>query len=334
MTENQLRSAVANWLVKYAGIKVGSAEHLNILSIYNNSNLCTRYKMTKNDAWCATSVSAVFIANGLAGAAGSGSLFECVECSCGYMIKLAQAQGIWQEADNYAPKVGDVIMYDWGDSGSGDNTAWPDHVGIVLRVDNDTTFVVIEGNISNTVGYRTMTVNGKYIRGYIIPKYADFAEPEAPKFTPVEVLPAGTYSKTCKFTGTVTTGLNMRSGPGVANGIVTVLNKNTTVEVCDVELDPATGNDWYYIKANDLYGFVNADYIATRQIFEGTVTPAGLNVRSGPGAEYTRVTTLDRGDIVEVHAETTATTGKVWYLVKEKNTDKYGYVSSVYIARI
>ena len=61
-------------------------------------------------------------------------------------------------------------MYDWDDNGNGDNTGWPDHVGIVTEV-NGNTFKVIEGNKNDAVEYRTMTVNGKFIRGYITPKF-------------------------------------------------------------------------------------------------------------------------------------------------------------------
>lgn len=67
--------------------------------------------MTVNDAWCATSVSAAFIAVGLS------NIFPCVECSCENMINLAISAGIWVENDAYVPDVGDVILYDWDDNG-------------------------------------------------------------------------------------------------------------------------------------------------------------------------------------------------------------------------
>lgn len=121
--------------------------------------------MTVNDAWCATSVSAAFIAVGLS------NIFPCVECSCENMINLAISAGIWVENDAYVPDVGDVILYDWDDNGVGDCTGWSDHVGIVVSCDGST-IRVIEGNKSNTVGYRDIAVNGKCIRGFITPHYA------------------------------------------------------------------------------------------------------------------------------------------------------------------
>lgn len=159
------RQKPINYLIQYLGIKEGSAEHKVILAVFNDSGLCTRYKMTVNDAWCATGVSAAFIATGLSG------IFPCVECSCENMITLAKKAGIWVENDAYVPSTGDVILYDWDDSGSGDCTGWSDHVGIVVSV-SGSTIKVIECNKSNTVGYRSIAVNGRYIRGYITPKYS------------------------------------------------------------------------------------------------------------------------------------------------------------------
>lgn len=159
------RQKPGNWLAQYKGIAEGSEQHKAILKVFNDSGLCTRYKMTVNDAWCATSVSAAFIASGLS------NIFPCVECSCENMINLAISAGIWVENDAYVPDVGDVILYDWDDNGVGDCTGWSDHVGIVVSCDGST-IRVIEGNKSNTVGYRDIAVNGKCIRGFITPHYA------------------------------------------------------------------------------------------------------------------------------------------------------------------
>ena len=92
------------------------------------------------------------------------------ECGCGQMIRLFQKLGEWQENDAYTPQPGDVIFYDWQDSGAGDNTGASDHVGIVESV-SGSTMKVIEGNMSDAVGRRTLQVNGRYIRGYGLPKF-------------------------------------------------------------------------------------------------------------------------------------------------------------------
>jgi len=159
------RNKPVDYLKQYLGIKEGSDGHKAILKVFNDSGLCSRYKMTTSDPWCATAVSAAFIASGLT------KIFPCVECSCGAMITKAKNANIWVENDAYVPNVGDVIMYDWNDSGYGDDTNSPDHVGIVVSVSGKT-IKVIEGNKSHTVGYRMINVNGRYIRGYITPKYS------------------------------------------------------------------------------------------------------------------------------------------------------------------
>ena len=104
------------------------------------------------------------------------------------MIALFQKLGKWIENDAYVPSPGDVIFYDWQDSGSGDNTGWPDHVGIVETI-SGSTITVIEGNKSNAVGRRTLQVNGKYIRGYGVPKYSSDSA------VPTPVTPAKTVDE-------------------------------------------------------------------------------------------------------------------------------------------
>ena len=166
------RDKVVNNVKMLLGIKEGSKEHKMIIDTFNKSKLCTRYQMTTQDAWCATTVSYAFIASKLAGKPGSGSVFECVECSCGEMLKLAKKQGIFIEKDNYVPSKGDVIFYDWDDNGKGDNTGWPDHVGIVETVE-DGFIKVIEGNKDDAIGRRELLINGRYVRGFLAPKYTD-----------------------------------------------------------------------------------------------------------------------------------------------------------------
>ena len=109
-----------------------------------------------------------------------------MECSCGRMIELLQKKGIWEENDAYIPKAGDILFYDWQDSGKGDNTGWPDHVGIVESVENGH-ITVIEGNLNNTVGRREIAVNARYIRGYGVPEYEE-EQPEADTETPQKSL--------------------------------------------------------------------------------------------------------------------------------------------------
>jgi LysM repeat protein len=88
--------------------------------------------------------------------------------------------GIWTESDAYIPDPGDWILYDWDDSGRGDNVGGPDHVGIVEAVTRSK-ITVIEGNKSKAVGERELSINGRYIRGFVVPKYSAMATSEKKK---------------------------------------------------------------------------------------------------------------------------------------------------------
>lgn len=261
MTERELRQQPVNYLTKYLGIREGSAEHKAILATFNNSGLCTRYKMTTRDAWCATAVSAAFIASGLT------SIFPCVECSCGNVIALAKKAGIWVEDDAYVPDTGDPILYDWDDNGSGDNTGWPEHIGLVVSASGGK-IKIIEGNMSNTVGYRTIPVNGRYIRGFIVPKYSSKATASTPAAGTGSgsgtASSGGGINKAERWKGQSTTdGLNVRKWAGKENDTCSFspLKKGEAVSVCD-EVKAADGSKWYYIKNKaGKYGFVHSDYI-------------------------------------------------------------------------
>jgi hypothetical protein len=93
------------------------------------------------------------------------------------MIALYRSAGRWMENDAYIPKPGDIIFYDWEDSGSGDNQGVADHVGIVSSVSGNV-INVVEGNYSDMVTTTAQRVNGKCIRGYGLPDYAAKADDE------------------------------------------------------------------------------------------------------------------------------------------------------------
>ena len=183
MTERQLREKAVNTAKAWKGCKESNGTHKQIIDLYNSVKPLPRgYAVKYNDAWCATFVSAVGIAAGL-------SKIILRECGCGAMIELYKAAGRWQENDAYVPSAGDVVFYDWQDTGKGDNTGYPDHVGMVCSV-SGSTIKVIEGNKNDAVEYRDLQVNGRYIRGYGLPDYASMvtaAEPAPAKKSVAEV---------------------------------------------------------------------------------------------------------------------------------------------------
>ncbi len=158
----------ANKVIEQAKAWVGCNEadgsHKQIIDVYNSHKPLARgYAVKYTDEWCATFVSAVSIKLGYTD-------IIPTECGCPQMITLFQKLGAWNESDSRVPNPGDIIFYDWDDSGSGDNRNIPDHVGIVEKVENGK-ITVIEGNYSQSVKRRTLAINGKYIRGYATPKY-------------------------------------------------------------------------------------------------------------------------------------------------------------------
>ena len=155
----------------WLGRKEGSSGHKAIVDIYNaHKPLARGYKVKYTDAWCATFVSSVAIKLGYTD-------IIPTECGCGKMIELFKKLGSWVENENRTPNPGDIIFYDFDDNGKGDNLGAPEHVGIVEKVSNGQ-ITVIEGNHDGTdadridgVERRQIAVNGKYIRGYGVPKY-------------------------------------------------------------------------------------------------------------------------------------------------------------------
>lgn len=148
----------------WIGKKESDGSHRFIVDIYNdNKPLARNYKVKYTDSWCATFVSAVAIRLGY-------TRIIPTECSCQKMIELFKIIGCWVENENRTPNPGDIIFYDWHDCGTGDNVGWSDHVGIVEKVSGGK-ITVIEGNYSDSVKRRTLAVNGRYIRGYGVPRY-------------------------------------------------------------------------------------------------------------------------------------------------------------------
>ena len=135
-----------------------------IIDTYNKQKPLPRgYAVKYTDEWCATYVSAIFVKLGY-------TSIMPTECSCPKMIDLCKSKGIWIEDENRVPNPGDIIFYDWEDNGVGDNKGAANHVGVVVE-STKSIITVIEGNYQEAVRERTISVNGKYIRGFAAPKY-------------------------------------------------------------------------------------------------------------------------------------------------------------------
>lgn len=162
------RSEVVKLINSWEGLNEADGSFVAIIDTYNSlgaSKLPRRIKMKYDWSWCACTWSALAIKLGYTN-------IMPIEISCGKLVDKAKKLGIWVENDNYIPNLGDGVLYDWEDTGKGDNTGWPDHIGTVVEVNiTDGYFMVMEGNYDNAVKKRKVLINGKNIRGFITPKY-------------------------------------------------------------------------------------------------------------------------------------------------------------------
>ena len=183
MTEDELRAQIVKIAVGWLGCNEADGSHKKIIDVYNSHKPLARgYAVKYGDEWCSTFASAVAIEARMT------SIIP-TECGCEKHVQLFKKLGAWVENDAHVPLPGDYIFYDWDDTGKGDCTGNSDHVGIVTECE-DGVITVIEGNKKNAVGYRKLTVNARYIRGYGCPDYESIAAAAPGAAEPVNPAPA------------------------------------------------------------------------------------------------------------------------------------------------
>ncbi len=299
MTENQLRQKVVDIAVSYLGCKESDGSHKKIIDLYNSHKPLARgYAVKYTDAWCSTFASAVAIAAGLTD-------IIPTECGCEKHIALFKGLGAWVENDAYVPKPGDYIFYDWQDSGAGDCTGGADHVGIVTEV-NGSTITVIEGNISDAVGYRHIAVNGRYVRGFGVPKYST-------KAGGTSTGNSSTGGSTAAFkVGDIVafTGAKHYTSANAASGLACKPGKAKITQVYQV----GKSKHPYHIVAvsgggSTVYGWVDAADIGgaadgerTHTVVRGDTLWALANTYLGNGNRYKEIKTLNglTSDIIKI----------------------------------
>ena len=252
-TANTILDVARGWL----GCKESNGSHKKIIDLYNNHKPLARgYKVKYTDSWCATFVSACAIKCGYTD-------IIPTECSCNQMINGFKKIGRWCEDDAHLPSPGDVIFYDWQDKGVGDNKGSSDHVGIVEKVEGNT-ITVIEGNKNDAVGRRKLQVNGRYIRGYGLPKYDANA-------TNTSTAPSKPQTNTSNDLGTymiTASDLKVRTGPGMKYRVKTHNELTKDAKAHDYDKDGCINygtrvtvskfdGDWAKIPS----GWVCADYL-------------------------------------------------------------------------
>ena len=258
---SKLASKVIAQAQAWLGKKESDGSFKTIIDTYNSQKTLPRgYKVKYTDEWCATFVSAVAVKLGYT------SIIP-TECSCERMIALMKSKGIWLENENRTPKAGEIIFYDWDDNGSGNDKGTADHVGIVEKV-SGSTITVIEGNKGQAVARRTIAVNGRYIRGYGVPKYDAEAETTTVKKTSSKqttaTASAKAFDKTLAGSYITTDSLYMRNDAGTSNKALVLMPKGTKATCYGYYTSVGTIK-WLYIQATvngtKYTGFSSSKYL-------------------------------------------------------------------------
>lgn len=313
------RRAVVQTAKSWVGLNEADGSHKSIIDIYNsfNGQLPRNTKMEYNWAWCAATWSALAVKLGYTD-------IMPIEISCYYLIEAAKKMKCWKEDDGYVPQPADAVLYDWDDTGVGDNTGNPDHVGTVEYV-SDGYIVVIEGNYSDSVKRRSILVNGKFIRGFITPNYTDVGE-----LVPIE----STGSSVDQIAHEVITGLwgNMpnrkvaieQAGYNydeVQARVNEILNKPATVPPSNDVVSAVAYAREFSIKLAGTYE-VQAD--------------GGLYMRIDAGTNKKAITKLPNGLSVRCYGYYSVYKDARWYFIEAKNDGvKYtGFCHSKYLKLI
>ena len=137
-------------------------------------------------------------------------------------------------------------------------------------------------------------------------------------------------------TGTVTaSSLRLRSEATIRSATLAYAPRS-----CQVTILSALSDGWYKVTHDGIEGYMSADWLDVdlsgsesdgsisdgTEARQGVVTDGPLNVRSGAGTSYSRVGTLQKGDLVTVTDESV----DGWYGIT--CGDVSGYVSSQYIS--
>jgi SpoIID/LytB domain protein len=167
------------------------------------------------------------------------------------------------------------------------------------------------------------------LTGYVHGDYIKLESASAQPPSGGSIQPPSTNNGNVMAQGTVTASmLNVRSGAGTGFRAIGKLARNAKVDILEKV------GAWYKIKYGGTVGYVHGDYIrlgssdtgsrGEQPASVGIVAASGLNVRSGPGTNYSKIGFLYRNSQVTILGQTGA-----WYKIKFGSTT--GYVHSAYV---
>lgn len=161
MTTDQAIAAVLALAAKWTG------QRTSVVDVYNSHTPWARgYRVTYNDALCATYVSALFIYLGW-------TAIVPPECGAMQLLRNMAALDRYAARRDHSPAPGDLIFFDWQGDG------WCDHVGIVTAVRSGGITYSHIPSYGVTVG--TVDRNDGAIMGYGVPDYAAVSDSDQPE---------------------------------------------------------------------------------------------------------------------------------------------------------
>lgn len=233
---------VLNVARSYIGIQEQSTKHREIVDIYNGYRPLARgYYITPYDAWCMAFVSVCFIKANAVSALGR------TECGCQEYLNYAKSMGM--TVSKSEARYGDIVLYDWGQDGRSD------HVGIVESVSGPT-LKVIEGNKSDSVGYRNISIGNGQISGVVRPHYKNVATLKPYDKGRVSYAAKFERAKAGKYKCTASDYLNLRYNPFEGDNIITKITSGDTVQ----NYGYYTG-EWLLVTYKEFTGFAHMGWL-------------------------------------------------------------------------
>lgn len=203
------------------------------------------------------------------------------------------------------PRVGACIV--WRKGATLSNADGAGHVAIVEKVLSDTQIVTSESGWNTATPFWTKTRNkgsdGNWGAGSDY-HFLGFIYNPAPCCDGSGGSTSAETGTAVDYSGTVTSnGLNVRSGPGINNSIVSGLRKGATVQIVRESngWGKVSTGGWVYLEYIEKSTDAEAD--ADFEAYSGTVTASALNVRSGPGIGNTATGSLHRGATITIIQE-------------------------------
>ncbi|WP_446897354.1 SH3 domain-containing protein [Clostridium sp. LBM24168] len=231
------------------------------------------------------------------------------------------------------PRANSIAVWSGGSKGYG-------HVGFVEQVDGNTVYLN-EGNFNirgaydgsvKTLSKAQMQNRGNiFLKGYI---YVGSGSSSSPH-TSTQIVQTTVKSGIVNVSSS--SSLNIRSGANTSFGVIGSLRSGQSVQIV------GTVGNWYKIKLNSTYGYVNADYIKSgnalsSSIGQGSGDGSTVSLKVGyvklnDASSVLNLRNSPNGSIIGALSNSTklniiGTSGS-WYKVSVNG--KTGYVSSSYV---